>query len=228
MFILNEKTIGIPLDSINLITLTFYSDKSEILNIYDTNFEFNENIVPLFTSILETKPNIIQAKKYTNIDSESFIIINAIPNTITNVHTKSSLEYPCFFYDVQNNKNVQNIQGYTRKLINTLDTTIDINTIYDTSNNDLLVRMYNLESKKGEFGNCILNESEYTIILWDWEYANFQIIINKQTPEQCQIQLNIYITEDNTIISNKLEHINTIIQNINKIKNIMISKYNYS
>lgn len=225
MFILNEKNIGIPLDTINLITLTYYSAKSEILNIYDTNFIFNENIVPLITSVLETKAHIIQAKKYTNVNSESVIIINNtnggdsgdggdggygngnyIDNTIS--YNRSKLDYPCFFYDVQNNDKMQNIQGYNKKLISSLD----------ANENALLIRMYNLEKKKGDFEYCVLNEEEMQIIIWNWEYANFQIIINKNTPKLCQLQVNIYITEDNKMISSKLEHINNILEKIDKIK----------
>ena len=250
MFILNDKTINVPLDTINLITLTYYSQKSEIMNIYDTNFAFDENIIPLATSFLETNPNIIHAKRYCNINSESIITIsnqNDIPN-------KSQLSYPCFFSDIHNNNlNIKNIQGYSKKLISTIDTN---NTNYgvseygddnnggdnnggdnngdnngDNKNNDngdnknnLLVKMYKLEHKIGEFGHCILNEEELTIIVWNWEYANFQIIINKNNPKICQLQMNIYITEDNKIITTKLANFNSIIQKIDKIKNELVSR----
>jgi len=223
MFDLNEKIINIPLDTINLITLTYYSAKSEIMNIYDTNFKFDENIIPLITSVLETKANIIHAKRYTNINSESIITIsseNEIPN-------KSQLSYPCFFSDIQNNNlNMKNIQGYTKKLINTIETdfkkSIDNNKI---EKNDIsLIRMYKLEDKKSEFSYNILNEEELIIIVWVWEYVNFQIIINKLNPDICQLQTNIYITEDNKIILSKLENINNIINKINKIKNEMVSR----
>ena len=82
--------------------------------------------------------------------------------------------------------------------------------------------MYNLEPHNGELGKCILNEEEMILIIWNWEYANFQIIINKENSKECQMQLNIYITEDNKIIDSKLTFINTIIQKIDKIKNEMI------
>ena len=87
MFILNETIIGSLLKDINLITLTFYTSKSEILNIYDTNFKFNENYIPLITSVLEIEPQVIHAKKYINVDSESIIIVD---NNIRN-HNKSNL-----------------------------------------------------------------------------------------------------------------------------------------
>ena len=225
MFNLNDYISSIPLDTINLITLTYYSSKSEIMNIYDTNFKFDENIIPLVTSVLETKSNIIHAKRYTNINSESIITIgNENENNLSN---KSQLSYPCFFSDIQNNNlNIQNIQGYTKKLINTIETdfekSIDHNKI---EKNDIsLIRMYKLEHKKGEFSYNILNEEELIIIVWTWEYVNFQIIINKLNPDICQLQINIYITEDNKIILSKLENINNIINKINKIKNEMVSR----
>ena len=218
-FDLNEYISSIALDKINLISFTYYSSKSEIMNIYDTNFEFDENIVPLVTSVLETNPTIVNAKRYCNVNSESIITIcneDDIPN-------KSQISYPCFFSDIQKNKlNMQNVQGYTKKLINTLDKTN--REIEGKNNSSMLVRMYNLETKKGEYGNCILNEEELTIIVWSWEYANLQIIINKKKPKICQLHINIYITEDNKIIMSKLEHINNIIAKIDKIKNEMVSR----
>ena len=81
--------------------------------------------------------------------------------------------------------------------------------------------MYNLEPHNGEFGKCVLNEEELILIIWDWEYANFQIIINKENPKECQMKLNIYITEDNKIIDSKLTFINIIIEKIDKFKNEM-------
>ena len=230
MFNLNEYISSISLDTINLITLSYYSSKSEIMNIYDTNFDFDENIIPFITSYLETKPNIINAKNYCNVNSNSLITIGN-QNELSN---KSQISYPCFFSDLQqNNLNIQNVQGYTRKLVNTLDTGFEKSRTQTnitgfeksrTQNNEVLVRMYKLENKKGDFSHNILNEEELTIIVWSWEYANFQIIINKQNPKQCQLRTNIYITEDNNIILSKLENFNNIIEKINKIKNEMISR----
>ena len=211
MFILNENIIGTSLQNINLITLTYYSSKSDILNIYDTNFKFNENCIPLITSILETQPHMMHAKKYINVDSETIITID---NNIRN-HNKSNLAFPSFFHDMKDTINIQYIQTYKKELVNTLD-----------SNNDMLIRMYNLNAKQGSFGKSILNEEELLLIIWNWEYANFQIIINKQRPTKCQLQMNIYATEDNTFIKKKLETINKTIEKINKLKNEIVSRYN--
>ena len=242
MFNLNEYINSMSLESINLITLKYYSSKSDIMNIYDTNFDFDENIVPLITSVLELKPNIINAKRYCNINSESIITIsneNEIPN-------KSQLSYPCFFSDIQQNKlNSQNIQGYTHNLINTIQLLEKAvpKQLLEKARTQIkgargaealvkgargaealvekafLIRMYKLESKKGEFNLNILNEEEIIIILWNLEFANFQIVINKKQPKKCQMHINIYITEDNNIIVSKLEQINKLIDKINKIIN---------
>lgn len=210
MFILNEDTIKTSLNNINLISLNYYSSKSDILNLYDTNFKFNENYIPLITSVLELEPKIIHTKKYINVDRETIITID---NNKRN-HSNSTLAFPSFFHDMKFTNDIQSIQTYSKKLINTLD-----------SNNDTLIRMYQLEAKEGRFHKNILNEEELLIFIWNWDFANFQIIINKKTPNECILQLNIYTTEENTFISSKLEIINTIIEKINKIKNEIVSRY---
>ena len=210
MFILNEDTIGTSLTNINLISLSYYSLKSEILNIYDTNFNFNENCIPLITSVLEIEPKILHTKKYINVDSETIITID---NNKRN-HNNSTLAFPSFFHDMKYTNNIQSIQTYTKQLINTLDV-----------NDDMLIRMYNLNEHKCSIGKSIIKEDELLIFIWSWDFANFQLIINKQNPNECNLQLNIYTTESNTFISSKLEALNSIIEKINKIKNEISSGY---
>jgi len=210
MFILDETIIGSSLNNINLITLTYYSTKSEVLTIYDTNFEFDENSIPLITSVLEIEPKIIHTKKYINVDSETLITID---NNIRN-HTNSNLAFPSFFHDMKDNENIQSIQSYKKKLINTLD------------NNDMLIRMYNLSAHKSYIGKSILKEEHLLIFIWNWEYLNFQLIINKNKPNECQLQLTIYATEENTFISSKLDMINKIIEKVHKIKTEIVSRPN--
>ena len=210
MFILNEDTIKTSLNNINLISLSYYSSKSDVLNMYDTNFTFDENYIPLITSVLELEPKIIHTKKYINVDRETIITID---NNKRN-HSNSTLAFPSFFHDMKFTNNIQSIQTYSKKLMNTLD-----------SNNDTLIRMYQLGATEGRFHKSILNEEELLIFIWNWDFANFQIIINKKTPNECNLQLNIYTTEENTFISSKLEVINSIIEKINKIKNEIVSRY---
>jgi len=208
MFIINDKTLMEQLDTINLITLTYYSYKSDDLNIYDTNFNFNENIIPLITSVLETKPQITNVKHYSNIACESIITIDSL-NRMPN---KSQLVNPSFLHDLQPHQTnlTNNIKGYTKKLISSLDT-----------DGDLLVRMYKIKDKIGVFSQNMLLEEEFKIIMWCWDYINVQIIINKEDPEQFQLQININITETNKIITSKMETINNIIVKVDKIKNFI-------
>ena len=210
MFILNESNIGVALKDINIITLTFYSSKSELLDIYNTNFKFNENSIPLITSVLEIQPEIIHAKKYINVDSESVITIH---NNLRN-HNKSNLSFPSFFHDMKDTDNIQYIQSYKKNLLNTLD-----------SNNDMLIRIYNIKAQEGTFGKITLNEEDLLLFIWNWDFANVQLIINKKRPNECNLQMVIYATEENTFITAKLKIINTMIEKMNKIKNEIVSRY---
>ena len=210
MFILNEETIKTSLNNINLISFTYYSSKSDVLTMYDTNFTFDENYIPLITSVLELEPKIIHTKKYINVDRETIITID---NNKRN-HSNSTLAFPSFFHDMKFTNTIQSIQTYSKKLMNTLD-----------SDDNTLIRMYYLNPTEGRFHKSILNEEELLIFIWNWDFANFQIIINKKNPNECNLHLNIYITEENTFISSKLEIINIIIEKINKIKNEIVSRY---
>jgi len=220
MFILSEKNIGIPLSEINKITITYFASKSEILNIYDINFNFDENIIPLITSILEVQPKIHNFKIYNCID------------TITTIkeHTKSIKQpyniYPSIYYDIEtiNTNNPLNIFTQDIKLINTV---ID-------DNDNQLIRMYidnSLQeepklisaisnSRCNDFLQTILSEKEYKKIYWEFEFGNFEIIID--FTRQAQYKINIDIIEDNKIIASRLIKINDILQKINKIKSAFI------
>ena len=58
MFILSDETCGSHITNINKIVITFFSSKSNILHIYDTQFIYDANIIPLITSLLEVSPQI--------------------------------------------------------------------------------------------------------------------------------------------------------------------------
>ena len=222
MFILSEKNIGIPLSEINKITITYYSSKSEILNIYDINFNFNENIIPLITSILEVHPKIHNFKIYNSLDNITTI----------KEHSKSITQpyniYPSFYYDIDkiNTNNPPNIFTQDIKLINTI-----------INNDNQLIRMYmNISSQESnvisamsnarcnDFLQTILSEKEYKKIYWEFECGNFEIIIDleQQSNRQAQYKINIDIIEDNKIIASRLIKINDILQKINKIKSAFI------
>jgi hypothetical protein len=202
MFILDEELLKVSLDKINLLVLTYYNTKSELFNIYDTNYNFNENIVPLITSVLETQPYILQAKKYNNLHSESIIINNNC--------NKSKLPFPSLYNDIRQN-NLQYVQVLNRNLVNTLDMKDD----------KILIRMYNATQKAGEYSKNMINEEEQTVIMWWWEHFNLQLIINKDMPNVFQMHLNIYILEDNKFITSRIQNINNILQKLQTINFFM-------
>lgn len=254
MFILSEKNIGIPLSEINKISITYFAAKSEILNIYDINFDFDENIVPLITSILETQPKIHNYKTYNCSD------------TITTIkeYSKSILQpyntYPSFYYDIDTIENCQNTNKLSKKLC-ILEAKI-INTVIDNNDNQL-IRMYNelpaynpipqptqyqsptqsptqtptsTITISNDFIQTILSEKEYKKISWEFDWGNFEIIIDltskdkhqgtyqgkQQITYKAQYKITIDIIEDNKIIASRLIKINDILQKINKIKSAFI------
>jgi hypothetical protein len=198
MFILDEQLLNVSLDKINQIVLTFYQCKNDFFNIYDTNYTFNEDMIPLMTSILEKEPHIFQAKKYHNLTCESLII---------NTTNKSQCPYPSIYNDIKQNS-LQYVQVMNRNLVSTLDMKDD----------KVLIRMYNISKTPAEFGKNMLNEEEQTIIMWNWDKFNLQLVINKSDPTICQMQMNIFVQEDNKFIISKIENINNVLQKLQTIQ----------
>jgi hypothetical protein len=216
MFILSEKNIGVALSEINKIIITYFSSKSELLNIYDNNFAFNENIIPLITSILELQPVIYNYKTYNCIDTITTIkqYQNMAPVDTT---------YPSFYYDVNTLENVK--INITKKTL--------VNTLID-ENDQQIIRMYkeNLLSDANitnDYIQNILTEREYKKISWEFDWGCFDIIIPLKE-KQLQVnagttvnyQITIDIIEDKKIIQSRLIKINNILQKINKIKSEFI------
>jgi hypothetical protein len=244
MFILSESAIGLPLSNINKIIITYFSSKSDIINIYDTNFQLNENIIPLITSVLEIQPKITNYKQY-----------NCINNTIIiKEHSKCILHsafpsFPSFFYDIDALANPKGQSHITIKEQHIVKTIID-------DNDNQIIRIYNDISIPGQqLLQHILNETEYKKISWEFDWGCFEIIINinnknnnkhkiselisenafiepmqyenqyeKQYENQYKVnyQVHINIIEDNKIIESRLIKINDILNKINKIKYIFI------
>ena len=215
MFILSEKNINVSLSDINKIIITFFSSKSEILNIYDTNFKFDENIIPLITSLFEKAPVIFTYKLYKCIDAN--IIIKQCQQITYNSNDNTQYETSSFFYDIDifNNKHVNNINNIKSILIKTI---ID-------DDDKQIVRMYNNIKITDDFTQTILYETEKTVISWMFEWGEFEMLIdinkhNTSVNKNVTYQLNINIIEDNKIIQSRLNNINDIINKIHKIKSI--------
>ena len=218
MFILSEKNINVPLSDINKIIITFFSSKSEILNIYDTNFKFDENIIPLITSLFEKAPVIFTYKLYKCIDANIIIKqCQQITYNDNNDNDNTQYETSSFFYDIDifNNKHVNNINNIKSILIKTI---ID-------DDDKQIVRMYNNIKITDDFTQTILYETEKTVISWMFEWGEFEMLIdinkhNTSVNKNVTYQLNINIIEDNKIIQSRLNNINDIINKIHKIKSI--------
>jgi len=75
MFLLSETELigGIPLKSISRIDISFYKSRNESLNIFNLELDFDENIIPLITSILECQPVLIRRKTYIGLDTDYII-----------------------------------------------------------------------------------------------------------------------------------------------------------
>jgi hypothetical protein len=241
MFVLSEKNIGIALSEINKIIITYFSSKSDLFNIYDNNFTFNENIIPLITSILEFEPVIYNYKTYNCIDTITTIkqYQNIIKTKSSNSSNSSNSfnssnssnselliqnTYPSFYYDVNTLENVK--INITKKTL--------LNTLID-ENDQQIIRIYKEHllsdaNITNDYTQNILNESEYKKISWEFDWGSFDIIIplkTKQDQQQSIIntvnyQITINIIEDNKIIQSRLIKINDILQKINKIKSVFI------
>jgi len=242
MFLLDTENLGLSPNEINLINITYYKSKLDILDIYNTNFSIQTCNLPLYVSILEKPPVLISGKKYINIDGETFIPDgkNILPSSSKYTTDNTfNYEYPSFLYDVQTYSQMQNITTYKKNLLKSLDycnsnsigtsnsngngTSTSTGTGNSTShnnnnnNNNSLVRIYRLEKQIYIPDKKMLNEEAQIILLWEWEdYVNFQIIINNKL-KQVQYQVNITITEEKTLISSKVKTVNNILKKIDKI-----------
>jgi len=211
MFILSEKNIGVPLSEINKIIITYFTTKSDIIDIFDNNYEFNENIIPMITSILGIAPKISNYKEYKCIDNN--IIINRKYNSLQH--------YQSFYLDVNNLENNDALDVRKMDLISTL---VDID-------DKQLIRLYNikditttatLDNKyTTDFTQNILNEQEHKKISWEFEWGSIDIVINVIT-KKCKYEIIIDIIEDTKFIHSRLTHINEILQKFNKIKSEFI------
>ena len=215
MFILSEKLLGVQLSNINKIVITLFSSKSEIFNIYDTNFKLDENIIPLITSVFEISPIIYNYKLYKCIDTN--IIIKKCQQ-IANINTFNNdinlqYKFPSFYYDIDifnNNKYLNRINNIKSTLINTIvddndkhiirmyNTNNIFNTLRETYIDDVLYnnRHTKLKSQNADntnntenitnktypifddFTQNILHETEYKAISWNFEWGNFEMLIN--------------------------------------------------
>ena len=239
--IFNQEKIGINLNDVNLITINpvlnnknynqnYINHINQEYHFYNTLWNFNEDIIPLLTSLFEKHPQLFYTKTYTCIQNK--IIIRTVPWKYVN---KSYLPFcnlniVSFQTDIQNNYKIYEKKiTYNQKILKSI---LDSNPF----DNDkiLLSRIYKLNPPKIElmdFVNDIMYEEITNNIIWEWEWGTFEIIIyddvntntgnmckNYDKLKKCKYQFNINIIEDNNLITARMKHINNLINIFNKIK----------
>jgi len=235
MNIFNQEKIGINLNDVNLITINpVLNNKKQNSNnqeyhFYNTLWDFNEDIIPLLTSLFEKQPYLFHNKTYTCIQNK--IIIQTSPWKYVNKFYLPfcNLNIVSFQTDIQNNYKIYEKKiTYNQKILKSI---LDINPF----DNDkiLLSRIYKLNPPKIElmdFVNDIMYEEVTNNIIWEWDWGTFEIIIydvnintgntceNNNKLKKCKYQFNINIIEDNNLITARMEHINNLINIFNKIK----------
>lgn len=215
MFEINEKNIKYELSRINTILITFTASNNNIINIFDTNLVFNEDYIPLITSILEKSPTISFYKQYTSINN-----ITTIMKTNFNKYNKS-VKYPSLYNDI-------NVYNELNKSVK-----IEKKNILGLQYNDkenYLIRYYNNQdgNDNTDFTNEILDEAIYKKISWEYDWGNFEILINQDSNYiqnvgvMATYHINIKIIEENKIIKSRMDNINSVLKKIDKIKSSLI------
>jgi hypothetical protein len=216
MFILSEKNISVVLSDINKIIISYFNLKSDVLDIFDNNYKFTENIIPAITSILETAPRIYNYKEYICIDNNIIISQN---HKYYNTNKTYNNQYPSFYTDINALENNNKINITQNNLINTL---------IDNEDNQI-IRLYNVkkiinnENTKNNtnFTQNILNEKENKKISWGFDWGSIDIIIDLKN-NNCIYQIVIDIIEDCNLIHSRVKNINDILIKFNKIKSEFI------
>ena len=215
MFQLTEKNISKPLKDVGLITILYYKTRNEYVNLYDMEYSFDENIIPLITSYLEKEPRFTQRKLYTCIDS--IIHIDHTNMGFGSEYTKGI--YNSFYLDIEDyNKNANKIKinNKNTKLIESfsLPESNELIRIYSRSTN--IVNDNNKDNR--DFLQYVINEHIENIISYEWEWGTLEIIVkdNKFT-----MKLNIMVIEDNIFIKEKVKEVNNVLDKLNKIKSVV-------
>ena len=170
MFLLSESELvsSIPLKSISRIEIVFYTSRNESLNIFNFEMDFDENHIPLITSILECKPNLIHRKIYKGLDKD-YIVEYDNYNRENQPKLGSQYvrgQYPSFHMDIEEfnkNPNISHRKSYWRTH------TLHYSNVYPKSRE--LVKIYSSVDTKSDAGDIFnpqdsLGCREETVIYW--------------------------------------------------------------
>lgn len=197
MFELSTEIVKDYINKANLIRIYFYNTKDELLDMYNTKFEYSNDIIPLAISIFEHQPNFIKRKIITMLDGE--IILN-------NYQYKGNIGIPSFYLDIEKFKNNNNIIQNHREIIKTLNT------------DSMIVMFVNENHNKhlNQLGIKHFNEVEENVLQWKWDHIIIEIIIDLYK-NSFKIVMMIEMNEEKKLISSKVLLVNELIKKCNKI-----------
>jgi hypothetical protein len=197
MFELSTEIVKNYINKANQIRIYFYNNKDELLEMYNTKFEYNNDIIPLAITLFEQQPNLIKRKTITMLDGE--IILN-------NYQYKGNIGIPSFYLDIEKFKNTNNIIQNHREIIKTLNT------------DSMIVMFVNEKHNKqlNQLGIKHFNETEETVFQWQWDHIIIEFIVNI-TKKKLKIVMMIEMKEEKKLISSKVTSVNELIKKCNKI-----------
>tara|TARA_B100000575_G_scaffold170605_1_gene136553 strand:- start:14325 stop:14921 length:597 start_codon:yes stop_codon:yes gene_type:complete len=194
-----------PIDicSFNYFTIKFVKSYNQKANIYNLNFNYNHNILPLISSFLKKKLKIYYQKQY-NIYGKHSILKKNINNDLFDNNR-------IFIFD-KKDKIINLTQEIKhQEFINFSNTISYISTYLDTKKSKISIPK--------NVGNIEEN------IIYEWEISNYFIfkLIRNIKYDKCQFEIMVNIYEDNTLIE---ENDKNIKKNIDIIKNLLNLIYN--
>ncbi len=235
MFLLSESELvsSIPLKSISRIDIILYTSRNESLNIFNFEMDFDENHIPLITSILECKPNLIHRKIYKGLTRDYIVEYNSYRRENQN---KLGWEYvsgqfPSFHMDIEaynKNPHISRMKTYWQSH------SLHYSNVYPKSRD--LVKIYSRVDTKEDARNIFNPQDtfgcrEETVIHWAIPAASanpnnefdsgFEICIlstGEHNVKKCIWRLVINVIEENHFIDSKVDAVNTWLEKIHKIK----------
>jgi hypothetical protein len=217
MFLLSESELSIPINKIGLIRISLFHSWNEVLNFFNLEYTFNENIIPLITSVLECRPEYYIRKIYNHFNQKTivqYLLDNPSNNEIKKTGLFGNSVTKSFYLDIENYKCCDNIiYNDTEKLL----------TCFTYADSNELVRIYSRNTKDTK---CTVNieyttTAEYYVVIWKFAQCIVELIIREN--DKCRLEIVINVTEDNNLISNKIDHVNTILEKLHKIKSSLLT-----
>ena len=251
MFLLSETelTNNIPLKNISRIDISFYNSRNESLNIFNLEYDFDENIIPLITSTLECKPILIRRKTFIGLDTNYIIEYpiscnSNLENLLDeNISYNNTSRFPSFHIDIDTfNKNTSKHKSYWQSH------KIQYTNIYPKSNE--LIRIFSRDTTQCNIFNPqdTLGCHEDIVIYWPIngicetnQYGKFELCIssskqnntiitnntykdndkNKEHAQKCIWRMEVNVIEEHKFIDTKVDVVNTWLEKIHKIKSTL-------